>query len=159
MELKDLTDELFRYFLVFGRAELEMDLQPYDAPLLLEQLLGEAQFDLQEAGFDVQRSGEATGGSVTADPMYLKRVLDNLISNIKKYAERGEPVLLLTEQSGDRITVCFSNTVSRSMDRVESTKIGVRTCEKIMTYMGGSFLTRSENGHYSAEFSLPLHGA
>ncbi len=156
MELKDLTDELFRYFLVFGRAELEMDLQPYDAQLLLEQLLGEAQFDLQEAGFDVQRSGDATGGSVTADPMYLKRVLDNLISNIKKYAERGEPVLLLTEQSEDRITVCFSNTVSRSMARVESTKIGVRTCEKIMERMGGSFLTRSENGHYSAEFTLPL---
>ena len=59
MELKDLTDELFRYFLVFGRSDLELNMEPYDAQLLLEQLLGEAEFDLREAGFDVQRSGEA----------------------------------------------------------------------------------------------------
>ena len=156
MELKDLTDELFRYFLVFGRSDLELNMEPYDAQLLLEQLLGEAEFDLREAGFDVQRSGEAITGGVTADAMYLKRVLDNLVSNVKKYADREKPVLFLTEKKDGALTVCVSNAVARAMDRVESTKIGLRTCDKIMSHMGGSFATRSEDGHYSAEFSLPV---
>ena len=156
MELKDLTDELFRYFLVFGRAELEMDKELLDARLLLEQLLGEAEFDLREAGFDVQRVDLESEASICADPMYLKRVLDNLVSNIKKYADKSRPVMFLSELKDGQLSVCFSNTVSRSMDRVESTKIGVRTCEKIMEHMGGSFLTRSEDGRYSAEFSLPV---
>ena len=156
MELKDLTDELFRYFLVFGKAELEMDLAPYDAQLLLEQLLAEAEFDLSEAGFSVQRIDYEGGGRVTADPMYLKRVVDNLISNAKKYADKAMPIMILSERKGQELTVCFSNAVSRSMDRVESTKIGLRTCEKILAHMNGRFVTRSEDGHYSAEFTLPL---
>ena len=87
MELKDLTDELFKYFLVFGRSELELNKEELRRPLLLEQLLGEAEFDLTDAGFTVQRiefEGECT---VQADPLYLKRVMDNLVSNIKKYAD------------------------------------------------------------------------
>ena len=156
LELKDLTDELFRYFLVFGRSDLEMNMEPYDAQFLLEQLLAEAEFDLRETGFDVQRSDYEGGGRVTADPMYLKRVLDNLVSNIKKYADKEKPVLILTERRDGQLTVCCSNAVARSMDRVESTKIGLRTCEKILSHMGGSFVTKSEDGHFSAEFSLPI---
>ena len=65
-------------------------------------------------------------------------------------------MLFLTEKKDGPLTVCFSNAVARAMDRVESTKIGLRTCEKIMEHMGGAFVTRSEDGHYSAEFSLPV---
>ena len=46
LELKDLTDQLFRYFLVYGKAELELNAERFDARLLLEQMLGEAEFDL-----------------------------------------------------------------------------------------------------------------
>lgn len=155
MELKDLTDELFRYFLVFGRAELEMNLEPYDAGLLLEQLLGETEFDLRDAGFEVQRVDFTGACTVTADPLYLKRVTDNLVSNIKKYADRSRPVLLLSELADGELTVCFSNSVSRSMERVESTRIGLRTCEKIMAHMSGRFVTRSDEDHFAAEFTLP----
>lgn len=162
MELKVLTDELFRYFLVFGRADLDMNLEALDARLLLEQLLGEAEFDLRDSGFEVQRVEFEGECSVKADPMYLKRVLDNLkrvldnlISNIKKYADRAEPVLLLSEHSGGTLRVCFSNAVAHGLSRVESTKIGIRTCEKIMTHMGGQFAVRNDGARFEAELSLP----
>ena len=156
MELKDLTDELFRYFLVFSRSELELNMESFDARLLLEQLLGEAEFDLSDAGFSVSRiefEGECT---VCADPLYLKRVLDNLVSNAKKYADKERPVLVVTERKDDRLSVCISNYVASSVVRVESTKIGLRTCEKIMTAMGGSFSTSRDEEHFAAEFSLPV---
>ena len=156
MELKDLTDELFKYFLVFGKAELEMEMETYDARLLLTQLLGEAEFDLSDAGFNVQHIDFEGECSVSADPMYLKRVIDNLVSNVKKYADKDRPVVFLTEVQGKKLSVCVSNRIAGSMPKVESTKIGIRTCRKIIEHMGGSFSTALDDGHFAAEFTLPV---
>ncbi len=155
MELKDLTDQLFRYFLVYGKAELELNLERFDGRLLLEQLLGEAEFDLSDAGFTMQRiefSGEC---SLLADPLFLKRVMDNLVSNIKKYADPSQPLVALSELKDGSLSLCISNAISADLARRESTKIGLRTCEKIMEAMGGSFTTLSENGRFAAEMRLP----
>ena len=156
LELKDLTDELFKYFLVFGRAEIEMQRERYDARLLTEQLVGEAAFDLQDAGFRVEQSGFSGEGEVVADPMYLKRVMDNLVSNAKKYADKSAPVVFSAEIAEGRLNVRVSNTVARGLTRVESTKIGLRTCQKIMEAMGGSFSSAAGETLYSASFSLPI---
>ena len=159
MELKDLTDQLFRYFLVYGKAELELNLERFDGRLLLEQLLGEAEFDLADAGFTVQRIEFEGECSLQADPLYLKRVMDNLVSNIKKYADPAQPLVALSELKDGELSLCLSNAVSSSLARKESTKIGLRTCEKIMTAMGGSFRTVLEDGHFAAELRLPAEEA
>ena len=156
MELKDLTDELFRYFLVFGRARVEMNKEELDGRLLLEQLLGEAQFDLSDAGFGIQRQDFEGACSIFADPLYLKRVLDNLVSNLKKYADKSQPVVFLTQLQEGVLSVCLSNTVRKDLNLVESTKIGLRTCEKIMQAMEGSFAVQKDDTHFAATFSLPI---
>ena len=156
MELKDLTDELFKYFLVFGRAELELSLEELDARFLLEQLFAEAQFDLSDAGFRVEAETPEGDARILVDPLYLKRVLDNLVSNAKKYADRNEPISLRTELFERDLRVTMSNAVAKSMDRVESTKIGLRTCEKIMSAMNGSFSFELNGASFSASFKLPV---
>ena len=156
MELKDLTDELFRYFLVFGRAKVEMNKEELDGRLLLEQLLGEAQFDLSDAGFGIQRQDFEGECSIFADPLYLKRVLDNLVSNLKKYADKSQPVVFLTQLQEGVLSVCLSNMVRKDLNLVESTKIGLRTCEKIMQAMEGSFAVQKDDTHFAATLSLPI---
>ena len=155
-ELKELTDELFRYFLVFGRTELQLDRQRYDAAMLLGQLLGEAAFELQDQGFTVQQPPFSDSCSIVTDAMYLKRVVDNLVSNIRKYADPSRPVVLLAERRGDELSVVCSNAVRHGGSRVESSKIGVRTCEKLMQLMGGRFTVTGDDDHYAAEFVLPI---
>ena len=54
------------------------------------------------------------------------------------------------------LSLCVSNTISRSAARKESTRIGIRTCEKILSAMGGSFRTVSDSDHFSAELLLPV---
>ncbi len=100
----------------------------------------------------IGRPGECT---VNADHLYLKRVLNNLVSNIRKYADKSRPVTVLTEFSGGEFTVCVSNGVNHGGSRAESTKIGLRTCEKIMQLMGGSFTVKRDEDHFSAELALP----
>ena len=154
LDLKDLTDELFKYFLVFGRAEIEMEREKYDARLLVEQLVGEAAFDLKDAGFEVEQQDFTGECSVVADPMYLKRVMDNLVSNAKKYADKTVPIVFRSELSDGELSVRVSNAIARGVSRVESTKIGLRTCKKIMRAMGGRFETKIEDERYTAAFSL-----
>ena len=159
MELKDLTDELFRYFLVFGKAELDMNMELYDGRFLLEQLIAESAFDLSEKGFDVQYIDFEGECGIVTDPLYLKRVLDNLVSNIKKYADKNFPVMIVCQLHETQLSVCISNHIAKSVKRVESTKIGIRTCVKILEHMGGRFETRSDEVHYAAEFTLPIKKA
>ena len=155
MELKDLTDQLFRYFLVYGKAELELEMESFDGRLLMEQLVGEAEFDLYDSGFRMQNIEFEGECSIDADPAYLKRVFDNIVSNIKKYADKSQPVVFIAELRETELCLTVSNRIARSMDRVESTKIGLRTCEKIMQAMGGSFTVSTDEDHFAAELRLP----
>ena len=88
--------------------------------------------------------------------MYLKRVMDNLVSNAKKYADKSAPVVFRSALEDGLLTVCVSNTVAQNVSRVESTKIGLRTCAKIMETMGGSFSSSLEGLEYRAVFSVPI---
>ena len=155
MDLKDLTDELFKYFLVFGSAELKLDMEGYDGRLLLEQLVSEAEFSLSEAGFRVQRMDFDGECSILADPLYLKRVVDNLVSNVMKYGDKAKRVVMLSELENGMLSLCISNSITRSLDRVESTKIGLRTCRRIMEQMGGKFSTEADEEHFAAELRIP----
>ncbi|MBO5544463.1 MAG: HAMP domain-containing histidine kinase [Oscillospiraceae bacterium] len=156
LALKELTDELFKYFLVFGRSELEVQWEDFDTAMLLMQLLGEAEFDLRDSGMQVESTMDLPEGSaIRTDVAMLKRVIDNLVSNLKKYADREQPVVIRTEQREGVIRVSFSNAVAKDSARMESTKIGLRTCEKILPALGGNFTVHRDADRFTAEFTLP----
>lgn len=155
MDLKSLTDELFKYFLVFGSAQLNLDMESYDGRLLLEQLVSEAEFTLSENGFKIQRVEFHGECSIMADPLYLKRVVDNLVSNVMKYGDRSRQVMMISELKDKYLSLCISNSITRDLDRVESTKIGLRTCKRIMEQMHGDFNIENDGEHFSAELRLP----
>ena len=157
LALKELTDELFKYFLVFGSSGLEFHREDYDAQMLLMQLLSEAEFDLADAGLKVRRIDRLQEGRlINTDAAMLKRVIDNLVSNIKKYADRERPVTILTEEKDGWIAVAVSNAVAQRVAGTESTKIGLRTCSKILEGLGGSFSTERKGSRFSAGFLLPI---
>ena len=154
-QLKRLTDELFRYSLLFGCKELPMQPERYDAALLLEQLLGESRAQLQQQGFTVQLLLPQRQTQVEVDVTYLKRVFDNLFDNIRKYADPASPVAIAVLPEDGALHICLSNSVRPDSGRIESNRIGLRTCAKIMTQMSGGFRRYTENGRFTAEVILP----
>ena len=155
-QLKTLTGELFRYSLLFGCKELPLQLERFDAALVLEQLLGESRIQLQQQGFTVQLLLPQTQADIEIDVTYFKRVLDNLFDNIRKYADPSKPVAIAVLQEGQTLHVCLSNSVNTASTRIESNKIGLRTCAKIMSQMAGGFTRYTENGKFTAEVILPI---
>lgn len=155
-QLKDLTGEMFRYFLVFSRGEQETHPEPYDAQILCAQLLGECAEELRSRGFDVNLLLLGTPCTVTTDVQMLKRVTDNLLSNIEKYADPASRLTILAEREDERLHVCFANRARRELARVESNHIGLRTCAAILKLLGGEFATHSDGTDFAAEFILPV---
>lgn len=46
--------------------------------------------------------------------------------------------------------ICICNTIRADSGQVESNKIGLRTAEKILTQMGGSFRRHEADGKFTA---------
>ena len=153
--IKQLTDELFRYSLLFSNDELPMHLEAYDAYVLLEQLLGEAQAELESAGFATRLLLPDTFCKICVDVPYFKRVLDNLFANVRKYADPAQPVSIAVLPEEETLHICICNAVRDDPGQVESNKIGLRTAEKILTQMGGRFLRHEQDGKFTAEAVLP----
>ncbi len=157
MELKELTDELFKYFLVFGSSEIALEPETYDAGILLDQLIGEGAIELSDAGFDVRSIKFEGQCSIHVDALHLKRVFDNLLSNLRKYADSRKPVIILSEKlGGERLSICVSNSIDKKRNMVESSKIGLQTCDKIVSQLGGIFKTGGDADHFVAEVILPI---
>ena len=155
VQLKKLTDELFRYSLVFGAQELPIKLEEFDAAALLDQMVGEGLVMLEQKGFTVQRTVQQVSCRISIDATYFKRVLDNLADNICKYADPAKPVAVLVAQENGELIISARNAVLKDPGQVESNRIGLRICEKIMRQMGGTFSKAQTDDTFTVTLTLP----
>ena len=155
MQIKDLTDELFGYFLVYGKGTENLIIEEYNGLILLQQLLGEHIIDLENNGFTVRTTPPEKQFLIHIDVNSLKRVFDNLFSNIEKYADRSREITVTGRLEEDRITISIVNRIPRTAAPRESTQIGLRTCEQLLSQFGGRLQTVKEGDRFTAEVMLP----
>lgn len=156
IQLKELSDKMFQYFLVFGRESLEMETETYDTEILLQQLIGEQLFDLSNMEFVIRTDFHKKKSRLTADIHYLKRLFDNLFSNVKKYAAPHGDVLLRTRIVGEELLICIGNDIRDDDVLVESTNIGLKTCQKIVEQMNGRFRVNRSEKYFEVRIVLPV---
>ena len=157
-QIKGLSDKLFLYFWAFNRVEPEAELESVEAGLLFEQLLADYIPAMEAEGLHIVTDLTALTPTDTlrirADS--IRRVTDNVIDNLVKYADRAHPVTVTAIRTQAELTVSISNAVGRKSDKTSSTRIGVKTCVNMMKMMNGSFVTKTEDGIFTASLSLPL---
>ena len=155
--LKDLTDELFGFSLVFGNRTPEQNLEQFDAPMLLEQIFLEAGEELTGQGFTVDlQLPQDLCGALLVDLSHLRRVFENLFSNLRKYADPSSPVTIRVSGAEKRLVITITNSILTGINRVESNRIGLKTCEKLLVAMGGGFRQSRTEDTFTAEVTLPL---
>jgi len=156
--LKSLTDELFGFFLVFGKPNPDQILEEFDAVTLLDQVLLEHVMDLTGRGFQVETStGDDLSGKLMVDLGHFRRIFDNLFSNVRKYADPAFPVTISQRTDRGELLVTISNRINQTQLRVESNRIGLQTCHKLVAAMGGEFNQSRTKDTFSVEILLPLH--
>lgn len=154
--LKELTDELFKYALVYGKPELEVNKTEENASILLGQLIGEPLTELKSENHNTSLTLLINDITVSVDVLVLKRVFDNLFSNIKKYADLEKPVVATVTKNGDMLNVKLINYIKVVENPIESSKIGLRTCERLCKSLDIEFAYIEKKDKFTAELFIPI---
>lgn len=81
----------------------------------------------------------------------MARIMDNIASNIVKYADPKEPVTVRSVKEGRMAGFAFGNALRRDGERAESTGIGIQSIGNMMRKMGGSCRVRQEGEQFCME--------
>lgn len=155
-QMKKVSDRLFEYFLVYGREEKGLQLQKIPSVELAEDLCNGQFFDWQDHGGTIRCQIGNLEGFVQVDSEYMQRVMDNLISNLKKYGDPQFPLEIEAKEQPDMLHIQVTNHIRDRKDYPESTQIGLKTCRKIMENHGGNFTWKQENNEFMITITLPL---
>ena len=155
-QMKKVSDRLFEYFLVYGREEKGLQLQKIPSVELAEDLCNGQFFDWQDHGGTIRCQIGNLEGFVQVDSEYMQRVMDNLISNLKKYGDPQFPLEIEAKEQLDMLHIQVTNHIRDRKDHPESTQIGLKTCRKIMENHGGNFTWKQENNEFMITITLPL---
>jgi len=151
-QIKDLTNELFQYFLVFTSKSLPLNPTKIALDSFVDCCLGEYFYLLENENFQLEMDF-APVGDTNLDLNFFRRVMDNITSNLLKYADRNFPVCF--SLSGEhQLQLTITNVISLE-PASESNKIGMKICCKIMDLLGGSFHYRKENNLFVTKVTLP----
>lgn len=157
-QLKNLTDQMFRYFLVYGNAEMELHLETYGARTFFEQFLGEYAASLSISGYQVDFKNLEEDFNLETDVALLRRVFDNIFSNIKKYADKKQVIDIWVTMEKESLIIVLENVIDECLDVSESTHIGVKICRKVMETLGGQYeneeITKENHRIYRSKITL-----
>ena len=170
--LKKLTEDLVEASKASSGA-LPVDLQPTDVGVLFSQITGEYQDRLADCHLTLVTQPPAGQPVVLADSKLLSRVMDNLMSNVCKYALPETRVYVSGAVDGGQMTLSFKN-VSRAelnispdelMERfvrgdasrhTEGSGLGLSIAQSLVQLMGGAFRLSIDADLFRADVTLPL---
>ncbi len=160
-EIKELSDELFEYFLIYGEDRKQIDVEPVPAYELVMDLVENQFLSLEEQGFQVVAHNhvDENTGNCLIHVKYMQRVLNNILSNLCKYAEADKPIEIIANREQSHVVIRIRNGIRENLDKHESTNIGLITCSRIMKLQHGKFQTYSVEGEFIAKLVIPLESA
>lgn len=153
-QMKSLQDKLFEYFYAFSVKENAFDKQRVSAQDFFAQALFEKCTDLETQGFSVDAQDVQATGDIAVHPDFIMRVLDNVFQNVLKHGDSARPVTVEVLDGDDQVTVSVTNGIAKQKSR-ESTKVGQKTCQRIMAAHHGSFATEENEETYTARLTFP----
>ena len=160
LRLKQLSDDMFRFSLAFGDTEKLVNLEEYDARTLFEQLFAEHFVLMREMGYDIRLervSEELKEGSIIrTDAPNLMRIVDNVFSNLRKYADKDKPIVFSYEVRGDRLIFECKNSILVNDEKAESHGIGLKTCKRLGSLIADKFEYAVEGDLFISRLYVPL---
>lgn len=106
--LKLLTDDLFEAAKA-SSGNIPVQLERIDIGSLINQGLGEVSDKIEELGLEFKFNYPKEKVYIQADGKLLWRSIENVLSNIFKYALRGSRVYIDIEEAGNEILLTFKN--------------------------------------------------
>ncbi len=149
-EIRNMSDRMFEYTLVFEGAE-EVEKQELSLAVLWKEFENRIK-ELKEAGFLVEIR-EKTGwkpeeSMFQGNPFLLKRLSDNLFSNIRRYGDKTAPVSIEVMESHGKTGVVIKNR-SLEVQEAAGSGVGLKSARRIADIHKWSLNWKEEDGVFS----------
>ena len=159
-DIKDMTDRMFEYALVYEENETPK-LEPLNYSFLYDCLMENIDF-IRLAGFEYALDTHAQPDdmpnfpTILGDATMIKRIFNNIFSNILKYGDKSSPVRVMISRDTDELKMMFKNKVKIEHADIESNHIGLRSVEKMMSLLGGRILYSEQGEEFGVQVALQL---
>lgn len=168
--LKMLTDDLFEVSKA-ASGNIQVELAPVELCSLIRQGMGELSDKMEESGLCFRIQLPPQGVWVKADGKLLWRVVENLLSNVFKYALPASRVYLDVEEQGEKATFTVKNISayelnvdpSELMERFkrgdasrhsEGNGLGLAIAKNLVELQGGAFTITVDGDLFKASVTL-----
>lgn len=156
--MKQLTDHLFEYSLAAGEEEVQLE-EPETCETLFYDLFSETCSYLKQQGFEVSFRVEWPQSRIRISMDHVMRIMDNLTSNIMKYADTSMPVMVSAVEEGSMVGFLFENKVKKPEEETESNGIGIQSVKNMMLKMRGKCITVQEGERFQILILFPVQHA
>ena len=127
-----------------------------DGRLLMEQIAAEFREELED-GFSVETDLSGCGVfSGTFDVQELRRIFDNLSSNVRKYADPDRPVVLTVRRENGGLLIRQTNGIGRETEGAEGYRIGLNSIRRIAQLYGGTLTTEQDENAFAVSVFLSV---
>ncbi|MEE0511937.1 MAG: HAMP domain-containing sensor histidine kinase [Peptococcaceae bacterium] len=157
--LKQLTDHLFEYALVARNGENDIELENAEwIETLFYDAFSEMIAYLEQNGFIVNFSMQWPKKKICISTEWIIRIMDNITSNIIKYADKNEPVYISFVNNEAWVGLKISNSVSSKTNskEVESNGIGIQSMKNMMHQMGGECKIIKQKNNFEVILLFPF---
>ena len=162
-QIKELSDKLFMYFWAHNIHEGRGETEACNAILLMEQMAGEWFLPLETEGISLEIHADEVlhDIDILVNTECLRRIIDNVFDNIRKYAQKPGTVHMLMTVSDDEKygVITFRNAVGHPEEKTSGTHIGHKTCAHLAELMGGRFEASIASEQFEARLYLPIDRA
>lgn len=149
-EIRNMSDRMFEYTLVFEGAE-EVEKQELSFSALWKEFENGIK-ELKEAGFIVEIREKTRwfpeGSVFQGNPFLLKRLSDNLFSNIRRYGDKTAPVFVEVMESHGKTGVVIKNK-SLEVQEAAGSGVGLNSARRIADIHEWSLKWKEEDGVFS----------
>ncbi len=154
-EIRAMTDRMFEYALVYEETE-NVNLQMLPGTFLQQCLWENADY-IRLTGFVVEFSlPDVLPECFSGDETMLRRIFNNLFSNILKYGDKKMPVYITGIIKNQLFVITISNAVRQEYVKTESNHIGLKSVEKMILLMNGRFEIHEGENRFEAVLSFSL---
>lgn len=129
-QIKDLSNKTFEYSLVYND-NLIPSLETISSESFIQYIEEHLEY-LELEGFKIEKEITISSVQLQLDLSMMKRMMDNICSNIQKYARKEQPIYLQISIEKGNLKIVFENEKKEINHEVESNKIGLKSVNKII---------------------------
>ena len=153
LQIRGMLNDLFEYFFVSTSYKRQADFPPCTVEQAFGKLLAEFADLLRQDDFAVN-TPPLPSGTVRVNAGLLQRLFDNLLSNLRRYADRTQPVKITLLARDKELALIVSNTARP--DAKPGTGLGLQSCAQMLRLHGGRFEHSLSDGVFTAAAYFPM---